>query len=453
MENDETNPDGANPIGLRWIWDQHSGTSAWAQRRARFKHSVLLGIRSVGIALLDPVPLDVARERVIWMEYFRASSFWVLGQYEASVRCYERVLVRLREVDNWVVGLLPAKAHQYRAHALLAEKHTDEALVALDEAVGNVQSHIHLSASDPSLHSTFGKAYNELALWNWDEVLAELIGIKMAVCMEEDRLAEGISFWEGVRDELEYTTNQSTHEYVDLAVMCAYFCYEKKGRWDGALDVVDWLNHTRPPTANVPDRFREVYDRSLWCHHQLHRWETLESRSRQTCDELDAVAQPTSYCNALFYLAIALGEQGKKAAALATWDRLLAHAHDLEDCQPYRAQAWMSSAGIYLNYWQASGNDGDLDEALRRARAGVELGSNPYNLACVLALRGAVEEALDIVEGCLEQGQITWAHVHGDGADVVADPDLDSLRGHPRYEALVAQYSVDPGSDGARAAT
>jgi serine/threonine protein kinase/Flp pilus assembly protein TadD len=53
-----------------------------------------------------------------------------------------------------------------------------------------------------------------------------------------------------------------------------------------------------------------------------------------------------------------------------------------------------------------------------------------YNVACVYALQGQTEQALDCLENALKHG---FAHKGW----IEHDSDLDSLRGHPRYQALL----------------
>jgi tetratricopeptide (TPR) repeat protein len=54
-----------------------------------------------------------------------------------------------------------------------------------------------------------------------------------------------------------------------------------------------------------------------------------------------------------------------------------------------------------------------------------------YNLACLTALTGDGPEALDHLERAVELGYA--------GEAIFTDPDLDSLRGDPGFEALVAR--------------
>jgi tetratricopeptide (TPR) repeat protein len=84
-------------------------------------------------------------------------------------------------------------------------------------------------------------------------------------------------------------------------------------------------------------------------------------------------------------------------------------------------------------YRARSGHADEARELLRRVRAGP---GTWYNLACTHALLGDVEEALDFLELELRENhgsegsrarQIEWAR---------ADPDLERLRGDPRFELL-----------------
>ena len=84
---------------------------------------------------------------------------------------------------------------------------------------------------------------------------------------------------------------------------------------------------------------------------------------------------------------------------------------------------------------------GDLDTAADYCLRSLELrrrvlppdhpavGASLYNLACIAALRGQREQALDRLEEALAT---TWA-----SSLVFRDPDLDGLRGDPRFEAIL----------------
>ena len=53
-----------------------------------------------------------------------------------------------------------------------------------------------------------------------------------------------------------------------------------------------------------------------------------------------------------------------------------------------------------------------------------------YNVACLYALEGETERAID----CLEQA---FARGFGNKSWIAADPDLASLHDHPRFQALL----------------
>jgi adenylate cyclase len=60
-----------------------------------------------------------------------------------------------------------------------------------------------------------------------------------------------------------------------------------------------------------------------------------------------------------------------------------------------------------------------------------------YNIACACALMGRPDRALDCLDRCFAMGL-----AHQDW--IAHDPDLDSLRGLPRFEALVARHRDRP---------
>jgi tetratricopeptide (TPR) repeat protein len=77
---------------------------------------------------------------------------------------------------------------------------------------------------------------------------------------------------------------------------------------------------------------------------------------------------------------------------------------------------------------------GERERGLEWARRALALDPDDpmilYNVACIRAMAGDVEGALDCLEKAARTGliQIDW---------VVHDSNLDAVRGHPRYEALL----------------
>ena len=57
-----------------------------------------------------------------------------------------------------------------------------------------------------------------------------------------------------------------------------------------------------------------------------------------------------------------------------------------------------------------------------------------YNVACNYATMGRIEGALDHLEQAMENGTVSLDWMRNDS-------DLESLHGHPRYEALLARFS------------
>ncbi|MEO7603288.1 MAG: tetratricopeptide repeat protein [Sphingomicrobium sp.] len=86
---------------------------------------------------------------------------------------------------------------------------------------------------------------------------------------------------------------------------------------------------------------------------------------------------------------------------------------------------------------------GHVDEAIaafrRAAQAPVARGSSFYNLACALAVKGDKEAAMDALEQAATNG-------YRDAAAMGADPDLASLRGDARFEALKTRLASAPAS-------
>jgi adenylate cyclase len=78
---------------------------------------------------------------------------------------------------------------------------------------------------------------------------------------------------------------------------------------------------------------------------------------------------------------------------------------------------------------------GKLEDGIRWAERAIAIdptdASVRYNVACLFALEGERERAIDLLEQAFASGfgQRDW---------VRQDPDLASLRGDPRFEALVA---------------
>ncbi len=99
------------------------------------------------------------------------------------------------------------------------------------------------------------------------------------------------------------------------------------------------------------------------------------------------------------------------------------------------------SVQLYLTLVLAHLQLGDSEAAERAAVEGSQSTGDPggslhYNLACLLARRGAERQALDALEQALARG-----HRRADLLD--QDADLEPLRAHPRFQALRATLPAD----------
>ncbi len=82
---------------------------------------------------------------------------------------------------------------------------------------------------------------------------------------------------------------------------------------------------------------------------------------------------------------------------------------------------------------------GEPAEGLQWARRALEIDPQDagvrYNVACLYALEGRLEEAIACVEDCVRLG-------FGNREWIARDPDLSTLHGDPRFEALVHDAST-----------
>jgi eukaryotic-like serine/threonine-protein kinase len=121
---------------------------------------------------------------------------------------------------------------------------------------------------------------------------------------------------------------------------------------------------------------------------------------------------------------------GQMDKAKATYDKAIALAFKALRVNP-RSAITMGSLGLYF---AKKGDMGQAMEFMRRAR-GLDLSSVELilNSAEVHALGNRPEDAIADLKTGLKQGLTT--------ASIEADPELDSLRKRPDYQALMTQYA------------
>lgn len=131
---------------------------------------------------------------------------------------------------------------------------------------------------------------------------------------------------------------------------------------------------------------------------------------------------------ARFFAAQSYASLGRAAEAEAAYRRAAQVADDHLVLNPDDPRAWTMCAVALCR-------TGRPEQGLACAQRAVEVDPEDagvcYNVACLYALEGRIEDALR----CLEDA---FRHGFGDRAWIEHDPDLERLRGEPRFQALLA---------------
>lgn len=132
---------------------------------------------------------------------------------------------------------------------------------------------------------------------------------------------------------------------------------------------------------------------------------------------------------ASFFVGQALEALGKSEEAVTAYQEALAVAERHMDLNPDDPRAATMRAVSLCRVGQQT-------EGLRWAQQALVLDPQDagvrYNVACLYALEGALDEALSCLEEVVRAG-------FGNKAWIEKDPDLASLRGHPRFQRLMAK--------------
>jgi len=141
-----------------------------------------------------------------------------------------------------------------------------------------------------------------------------------------------------------------------------------------------------------------------------------------------AEVNPAEYQARLLRVQILKGLGHEKEAAEEAKSALIVVEKDLE-WNPDDTRALQLGAGSLIA-------TGDTERAIRWLERALEIDPTDsvllYNVACNLATLGQSDKALDYLKKAIEYGTVSAAWMHN-------DPDLDSLRDHPRFEALLQQ--------------
>ena len=135
-------------------------------------------------------------------------------------------------------------------------------------------------------------------------------------------------------------------------------------------------------------------------------------------------------CPAVFLLAQTYRELGREQEANEMARRGLTVAERNFELNPDDARALYLGAGALVVLGE---KDRGLEWAARAIALNPDDSSILYNLVCIYALAGETEQALDSLEKLVRQatGQKGW---------IEHDSDLDSLRDHPRFQALLKEF-------------
>jgi len=120
---------------------------------------------------------------------------------------------------------------------------------------------------------------------------------------------------------------------------------------------------------------------------------------------------------------------GRPDAAEAASRRAVEKVERHLELHPYDARALYLGAGVLARLRDTARAEVWAKRALAMEP---DDGSVLYNVGCAFAIMGKIEEALDCLEQCARVG------FHHEWAE--HDPDLDPLRGHPRFQAVMALF-------------
>lgn len=117
-------------------------------------------------------------------------------------------------------------------------------------------------------------------------------------------------------------------------------------------------------------------------------------------------------------------------AAVERFDDAIAAFELVIEIDPNHSLAHATLGG----YYRKKGKDELAQEYIEKARSLLDADENEYNRACMEAICGNSERALELLEVALKNKQtyVNWAR---------RDPDFDFIRSDPRFHTLLATYA------------
>ncbi len=184
-----------------------------------------------------------------------------------------------------------------------------------------------------------------------------------------------------------------------------------------------------PEAEEEFERAIELDPRNYEAHYFYGRTCFQQGKLEEAAQRFEhAVAAREDY-PAAFFAAQAREALGRKEAALAAYERALRIAEKHMDLNPDDPRAATMRAVALCR-------TGRLEEGLEWAQRALAIdpedASVRYNVACLYALEGKSEEAIGCLEDAIDAG-------FGSRDWIANDPDLASLRDHPRFKALMSR--------------
>ncbi len=138
----------------------------------------------------------------------------------------------------------------------------------------------------------------------------------------------------------------------------------------------------------------------------------------------EAVSLDSNKTFYVYHLALVYAAEGRISEAIGAFEKVI-------EMDPDHTLAHATLGG----YYRRQGRDDLAQSHIEKARGLLDEDVNEYNRACMEAICGNSDRALDLLAIALKNRQtyVTW---------VRRDPDLDFIRSDSRFNALLAEYEV-----------
>jgi tetratricopeptide (TPR) repeat protein len=137
-----------------------------------------------------------------------------------------------------------------------------------------------------------------------------------------------------------------------------------------------------------------------------------------------AVSLDSSKAFYFHHLGLVFAAVGNNEDAIGAFERVI-------EIDPNHSLAHATLGG----YYRKNGKEELAQAHITKARSLLATDENEYNRACMEAICGNTDQALELLELALKNKQtyVNWAR---------KDPDLDFIRNDPRFHALLAEYAL-----------